>query len=229
MKIAIHQPDYVPYIGYFYKIYESDLFVFLDDAQYSNVGFTNQNKIKTPQGELKLKIPVEQTLGDRINDVITKDSIGWKEKHLKNLVMSYKRSKFFEEVYADMEQLLYSDYERISELNIHIITYISKKFGISKNFTKSSCYGITSKKEERVIDICAKLNGSYYLSGNGAKVYQVEDHFANKGINLIYTKFRPVYYEQLWGDFIWNLSILDYLFNYGYNWYYIKEWVESHE
>lgn len=229
IKIAIHQPDYLPYIGYFYKIYESDHFVFLDDAQYSNIGFTNQNRIKTPQGELKLKIPVKQTLGDKINEVITKNDLGWKEKHLKNLAMNYKRSKYFDEVYSDMEQLLDNDYEGISDLNIHVITYISKKLGISKEFTISSSLGITSKKEERVIDICTKLNGGCYLSGNGAKVYQVEEHFLDKGINLIYTEFKPVYYEQLWGDFIWNLSIVDYLFMYGYNWDYIKEWVKSHE
>ncbi len=231
MQIAIHQPDYLPYIGYFYKIYESDLFVYLDDALYSNshTGLTNQNRIKTPRGELKLKIPVKQTMGDKINEVITKDDLGWKEKHLKSLWMNYKKSKHFDEIYSDMEHLLRCDYKRISDLNVHIISYISKKLCISKEFINSSSLNITSKKEERIIDICSKLKASDYLSGNGAKAYQVEEHFLERGITLNYTKFKPVYYEQLWGDFIWNLSILDYLFMYGYDWNFIKERVESYE
>lgn len=229
MRIAIHQPDYLPYLGYFYKIYESDIFVFLDDVQYSNVGLTHENIIKSPIGGLKLKIPVKQTFGDKINEVTTKDSLGWKEKHLKNLWMNYKLSKHFDEVYSDMEHLLGNDYERISDLNIQIISYISNKLGISKEFIKSSSLNITTKKEERVIDICCKLNASYYVSGNGAKAYQVEEHFLERGITLVYTKFKPVYYEQLWGDFIWNISILDYLFMNGYDWNYIKERVDSYE
>ena len=88
MVISIHQPDYIPYLGYFYKMSQSDKFVFLDDAQYSNDNMHNWNKIKTPQGELRLKIPVENHLGDAINKVRTKDELGWREKHLKTIEMS---------------------------------------------------------------------------------------------------------------------------------------------
>ena len=92
MKISIHQPDYISYLGYFYKISKSDIFVFLDDAQFSNDNMHHWNRIKTPQGECRLKIPVEQHLGDPINRVRTKDELKWKQKHLKTLEMNYTKS-----------------------------------------------------------------------------------------------------------------------------------------
>lgn len=218
MIVAIHQPDYFPYPGYFYKIAHSDCFVFLDDAQYSNQGFTNWNKIKTPQGEFHLKVPVKQTLGNLIEDVATKDQLGWKQKHLKTLSMNYKKSQHFEEVYSDIEAILMVEYKNIAEMNIGIITMFSRKFGFNTQFIRSSDLNITTRKEERVLDICTKMHASVYLSGNGARVYQKEEHFKDRGIELNYSQYHSIVYDQLWGTFISNLSILDYLFNCGYDW-----------
>ena len=81
--VAIHQPDYIPWLGLYYKMAHCDVFIYLDDAQYSNQGDHNVNLIKTPQGSCRLKVPVEQHLGDLICNVRTKDELKWKEKHLK--------------------------------------------------------------------------------------------------------------------------------------------------
>ena len=96
MIVSIHQPDYLPWLGYFNKIALSDVFIFLDDAQFSTDNIHNWNRIKSPQGELKIKIPVEQKLGYKINEVRTKDELGWREKHLKSISMFYKRAPFFD-------------------------------------------------------------------------------------------------------------------------------------
>ncbi len=90
MVISIHQPNYFPWLGYFYKIAQSDVFVLLDDVQFSNEGMHNYHYIKTPQGSLRLKIPVEQHIGDLIMEVKTKDFLGWKEKHIKTIEANYK-------------------------------------------------------------------------------------------------------------------------------------------
>ena len=113
MIISIHQPDYIPYLGYFYKISKSDKFVFLDDAQFSNNNMHNWNKIKTPQGELRLKIPVAQSLGDSIMSVRTKDELKWKEKHLKTIEMNYSKSTFFLEFFPECKKLLLKEYNNI--------------------------------------------------------------------------------------------------------------------
>ena len=218
MIIAIHQPDYIPYPGYFYKIASCDCFVFLDDAQYSNEGICNWNRIKTPQGELRLKVPVKQSLGDTIQEVTTKDYLGWKQKHLKILKSNYSKAKFFEEIYTDIENLLAPEYENIAEMNISIIKRICEKFGIVKRFERSSSLEIKTRREVRVIDICSALGGNVYFSGNGAKVYQVEEHFQERGIELQYTNYHSITYGQCWGTFLPDLSIIDYLFNNGYDW-----------
>ncbi|MBH1939411.1 WbqC family protein [Mobilitalea sibirica] len=217
MIVAIHQPDYIPYPGYFYKIANSDCFIFLDDAQYSNAGFTNCNRIKTPQGELRLKIPVLQTLGDTIMEVVTKDELGWKKKHLKTLLLNYKKAKYFDEIYYDFEKLLMNKFDNIADMNIALIQQICKGLGIGKRFERSSSYRIQSARENRVIDLCKAVGASTYLSGIGARVYQKEEHFAGKDMKLTYSDYQPIVYPQLWGEFIPNLSILDYLFHQGYD------------
>lgn len=218
MIIAIHQPDYIPYPGYFYKIAKCDCFVFLDDAQYTNGGFSNWNRIKTPQGELRLKAPVKQTLGDSIQEVSTRDYLGWKQKHLKTLKMNYCKAKFFEQIYSDFEQILFPEYKNIADMNIAIIEYFCSQLGIAKRFERSSGLKLATRREERVIDICKAFGGSVYFSGNGARVYQVEEHFNERGIELQYSNYKSITYKQQWGEYIPNLSMIDYLFYNGYDW-----------
>lgn len=223
MVISIHQPDYIPYLGYFYKISKSDKFIFLDDAQYSNQNMHQWNKIKTPQGECRLKIPVEHHLGDKINQVRTRDELGWKKKHLKTIEMNYKKAAFFNKIFPKFEELILKDYDNLADMNISINKWICENFGFQIKFYLSSDFELETKREEKVIDLCAAVQGDLYYSGTGASVYQIEEHFLRKGITLKYTDYKPVQYSQLWETFIPNLSVLDYIFNYGFDWDFIEK------
>jgi len=216
MIISIHQPDYIPYLGYFYKIYQSEIFVFLDDVQFSNDNMHHWNRIKTPQGECRLKIPVEHKFGDKINQIRTKDELKWKEKHLKTIEMNYSKAQHFKEIYPQYKDIILKEYSDLAEINITINKFICKNFGFKTEFIRSSELNINSAKEDRVIDICLVLGGTTYISGNGAKAYQVDEHYENKGVHLKYTDYKPFEYKQQWGEFIPNLSILDYVFNCGF-------------
>ncbi|MBQ7725872.1 MAG: WbqC family protein [Clostridia bacterium] len=229
MIVSIHQPDYISYLGYFYKVSKSDAFVFLDDAQFSNDNMHHWNRIKTPQGECRLKIPVEQHLGDLINKVRTKDELKWKEKHLKTLEMNYKKAPFFEEVFSVFSELLLKEYPSLAQLNIAINTWIIQGFGFEAKLYRSSEMPIHTVREERVIDIVKALDGDVYISGNGAKAYQVDEHFTEKGIRLVYTDYQPIVYQQLWkkAGFLPYMSVLDYLFNCGFNWEYVENAVKE--
>ncbi len=221
--IAIHQPNYIPWLGYFYKIDQSDVFVFLDDVQYSNEGMQNYHYIKTPQGSYRLKIPVNSKFGKNINEIKTRDELGWKKKHLKTLELNYKKAKHFEEVFNDYSSLLLNDYTDLSHLDISIIKHICNKFGMSTDFISSSQLELNTKREEKVLDICSSLNSSVYYSGTGAKAYQDEENFNARGIELRYSVFKAFEYPQLWGDFQSNVSVIDYLMNCGYNWKQVLE------
>ena len=216
--IAIHQPNYIPWLGYFYKIHQSDKFVFLDDAQFSNQGMHNYHYIKTPQGSFRLKIPVDVKFGSLIKDVRTKDELNWKDKHMKTFEMNYKKSKFYEEVSSDLSQLISDNYANLADMNSHIIKFISKKLGIDTEFISSSELNLNSGREEKILDICNDLNGTTYYSGTGAKAYQSEDAFQKRGVELRYSVYTPFVYPQLWGEFQSNITIIDYLMNCGYDW-----------
>jgi hypothetical protein len=178
----------------------------------------NYHYIKTPQGSFRLKIPVNSKFGIQINQVTTKNELNWKQKHLKTLELNYRKSPHFEEVYQDFKQVIEFDGNNLSELNQRLISFICNKFEIKTNFFTSSSMAVNTNREEKVLDICQKLNASVYYSGTGAKAYQNEEEFTIRGIELRYSTFKPFVYPQLWGDFQPNVTILDYLMNCGYNW-----------
>ena len=228
--IGIHQPNYIPWLGYFYKIFESDVFVFHDDVQFSKSGSHNYHYIKTANGPFRLKIPVEQKHGYKINEVRTKDELGWKKEHLKRIRINYLKAPFFNEIYGDFESILLSDYDNLSELNIGLIKFIANKLGIETEYVVASSLHLNTRSEEKVIDICTKLSADIYLSGTGAKAYQKEENFLDRGIKLEYSKSKPFEFKQLWGDpFQSNVSILDFLMNYGYDWDFVIEKLKNNE
>lgn len=230
MNVGIHQPDYIPWLGLFYKMYLSDVFVHLDDAQYSNEAAHNFNRIKTANGPLRLKFPVEQHMGDLINGVRPKYELKWREKHLRTMEMNYARAKYFKEVFPELRDVFMVDYPNVAALNIGINEYIASKFGIRPKFVLSSSLDIPTKREEKVIDLCVAMGGTRYISGNGARVYQVPEHFAARGVELTYLDYKPIEYPQLWKEFLPCMSVLDYIFNCGYDWdYVVKKVAELNE
>lgn len=218
MTIGIHQPNYIPWIGYFYKIWMSDIFVFLDDAQFEKNGYADRNSIKTPQGTCYLKVPVElkRGLSTKYNEVRLKDELLWREKQLKTIQMNYKKAPYFGEIYPDIEKLFISGNKELSTFNIHFITTIAEKLNLNTDYKCSSEMDICGSGVNRIIRIVKACGGNVYYSGKGGANYQNEEEYDNEGIKLQYAKFVHPRYPQLWSEFIENLSVLDLLFNCGY-------------
>ena len=218
MIIAIHQPNFLPWPGYFYKIAKSDTFVLLDNVQYSKNSFINRNKIKTPQGELWLTVPVKSTgLSDLlIKNVQINNHVDWRKKHLRTLEMNYKRAKFFNQIYDAIEKVYYeTDWNNLCMLNTSLLKMTLEELGLESQLIRASELSIEGKSTQLLINIVNKLEGQTYLSGAGGEKYQEEDLFRDAGITLRYYDFDPPVYPQLWGDFIPKLSIIDLLFNCG--------------
>jgi len=215
--VAIHQPNFLPWIGYFYKIAKSDIFVFLDNVQYTKNSFINRNKIKTPQSAMWLTVPVSFNFGQLINEVKINNEINWREKHIRTLEMNYKRANFFEDVFEIIKKIYYlKNWQNLSDFNISLTKTIASYLGLDKPFVKSSALGIKGKSTELLIQIVKKVGGNVYLSGFGGAKYQEEGLFKNEGIKLVYYNFTHPIYKQLWNGFIANLSIVDLLFNAGH-------------
>jgi hypothetical protein len=221
MIVSVHQPQYIPWLGYFDKIAKSDCFVFLDCVQYKEREFQNRNKIRTKDGWGWLSVPViSKGLGrQKIADVAIDNGSAWKKQHLKSWEVWYARSPFFKENLAFFEKIYTTEWDKLSQLNIFITQYVFKMLGIEKPVFFESALQTTTTKTDRIIEICQKLKADVYLSGAGGRDYIEEDKFKAAGIALRYQDFiHPVYRQQFVSDkagFISHLSIFDLLLNEG--------------
>ncbi len=215
MKIAIHQPNYLPWLGYFYKMAKCDIFVLLDNVQYEKNGPTNRVKIKNPQGGFWLTFSVNKKFPQIITEIEFANFKEDRKKHLKSIELNYCRTKYFDYLFPELKKILEEDWQYLANLNIELIELLKEKFGIKTKLEIASNYNFQGKRDELLIDICKKFNADVYLSGKGGQKYQDEEKFKTSGIKLEYTNFIHPVYPQLWGDFIPGLSAIDLLFNCG--------------
>ena len=213
--VAIHQPNYLPWPGYFYKIAGCDHFVLLDDVVMASPGFTNRNRIKTKDGVLWLTVPCKNVFGQTlIKDVECADE-KWRKRHVRTLEMNYRRAPHFDTYIGRLREIMLSDERSICNLNIELIKQIAHWLGLSCSFQLSSTLGVPGTGDDRLINLVARLGGDVYLSGYGGANYQSEAKFREADIRLLYYGFEPPIYPQLWGQFEVALSVIDLLFNTG--------------
>lgn len=217
MKVAIHQPNYIPWIGFFQKISNADIFVILDTAEFTKNGIIHRNKIRTKEGWTWLTIPIENKYKEMpIKDVQLPNDRKWWGQHWGLIKANYGKSehfkefkKFFEEIYIEKKNTT------LQELNETIILYLFDCFNICPQIVRSSELEISPflAKTDLNIAILKKVGGDCYISGMGGQNYIDEIKFANEGIKLKYFKFEPFEYSQRWGGFEHYMSAIDILFN----------------
>ncbi|PFN79487.1 hypothetical protein COJ85_30775 [Bacillus sp. AFS076308] len=215
MIIAIHQPNYLPWCGYFHKMLSCDLFVILDDVPFSKTAITHRNKIKSPDGPRLLTIPLAHKNG-LINEVTISSDSKWAQNHWTTIQRNYARAPFWKE-FKDLFLPIYENPdEKLALFNLRIIEVMRTILEINTPIILSSeIPDSTGHKGEKIINLCKSLHATIYLSGTGAKVYNDEKEFERNQISLVYQKFDHPQYTQLWGDFSPNLSAIDLLFNCG--------------
>ncbi len=218
-RVAILQSNYLPWKGYFDIINSVDLFIFHDDLKYTKQDWRNRNKIQTPNGAQWITIPCGSNEKRLICEVEIKDST-WQKKHLTQIYENYKKSKYFKDYFPFFEEFYTKKkWANLSDLNQFLIREISKEYlGIRTKFEDSRKYGLTQKKNDRVIELLRKCNATSYLSGRSAKTYLNEGDFVKNKIDLVwmdYSGYRE--YEQVYSPFVHEVSILDLMFNVGMN------------
>lgn len=145
------------------------------------------------------------------------DGNAWAEKHFKTLCASYKRAKHFSEI-KDLIEPLYANFsdKYLSLLNFRFVELICNYLNITTKITSSSEYDLTGDATDRLLCICKQAEATEYVSGPSAKNYMKEELFAAENINLTFFDYDGYpEYQQLWGDFIHEVSVLDLLFNCG--------------
>jgi len=215
---VIMQPTYLPWIGYFDLMDQSDYFVFLDSVQFEKRSWQQRNKIKTSKGELLLTVPVlsKGKFDQKIKQVKIDKNANFSKDHLKAIKYNYSQAKYFRKIFPELENILNKDFDLLVDLNIELITWLKDKLGIKTKLKKSSLLKAKGKKAGLLINICQLLGATHYLSPPDAKSYiKGSKEFKDNKINLLYHDYKHPHYKQLYGQFISYLSIIDLLFNMG--------------
>lgn len=215
MIISGHQPNYLPWLGYFHKMMSCDLFVILDDVLHSKGAITNKNKIKGPEGARLLSVPLAQKKV-LIKDVTIQNESNWRVSHWGSLQSCYARAPYWK-LYKDLFLPVYENpVTRLAELNLKIIQIIRQLLDIKTPLVLVSEFpGIDGKKGTKIINICKFFGADICLSGIGARTYNDEEEFERNQLRLVYQDFKHPVYPQQWGEFLPNMSALDLLFNCG--------------
>lgn len=216
MIVAVHQPQYLPWLGYFDKIRRADRFCYLDNVQYKKNDWQNRNRIKTARGWQWLTVPVQYRFPQKISEVTINNTVNWKNKHLQSLVTNYNRAPFFKKFAKLFEEVYSKDWVFLSELNIALIERLKAAFGLDRApAVKSSELSLREDPTDRLIDICRKLKADAYLSGQDGVKYLDLGRFEQSGIQVIIQEFVHPVYPQLFKKFQPRMSVVDLLFNCG--------------
>ncbi|MEN3297868.1 MAG: hypothetical protein V7642_7121 [Burkholderiales bacterium] len=221
LKVAVHQPNYLPWLGFFHKIQGVDIFVLLDTVQFERRGYTHRVRIADQDGHLLwltqhiCKRPMEEYW---IKDVKFSDAY-WIEKHLKTFNAVYRRAPYFEETFDLIDSAFRSDISRLSVFNGGLIRILCTALKIPTEIIYASEIDMPPvlSPSERIARITERLGGTHYVSGAGAKAYNDQAVFEKYGVELTYNRFVASTYPQRHSEFCGGLSIVDACFNLGFN------------
>lgn len=218
VTLAIQQPTYLPWLGYFEQIAQCDVFVFLDNVQFERHSWQNRNRLRTVAGDsFWLTVPVEHaTLHTPIKDitVLRKNDV-WVRKHGNSLQASLGKAPFYKAFQHVVGKWLVHDVLMLADLNIALITDLARMLGLKPTFIRASDLPLTESKSALVAQICKIVGATRYYSAAGARAYLQEDMFAPLRVKLQYQDWPHPVYAQTGPGFVSHLSIMDALMNIG--------------
>jgi WbqC-like protein family len=222
--VAVHQPNYFPWLGYFDKIMRADVFVLLDHVQMSrghgrNRSYTQRVQILGHGRPTWLTVPVSKGHGSdqAISETFPDSQADWRRMHLVMLERCYEKHPAFDEVFLQVRAALTSASGSLADINAHIIGVLAGEIGAPCRFVRSSALPpMGTRKTELLVEVVRAVGGTRYLYGKGGAQYQDNEAFRHAGIEPIAQEYVQPTYPQVGSDvFIPGLSILDCLFNIG--------------
>ena len=217
-RVAIMQPTYLPWLGYFGLMQSVDLFIVLDSVQFAKRSWQQRNQIKTVNGPLWLPVPV-LSKGKReqlISEVEIDYSKNFPRSHMKTLDMNYKKSAYFDVLSPQLFAIFLADNKYLAGLTVSSIRWIHDVLGIKTPIRLASEFDVSGTKAELLVSLCEQVGATEYISPPGSKVYLDEsDAFVRRNIPLRYFHFTHPEYTQRFGEFLPNMSVIDLIFNCG--------------
>lgn len=217
MIVSIHQPAYLPWLGYFDKIRKADLFIYLDTVQFQKNSFQNRNKIRTKSGPIWLTVPMETSgklYTTPLSDMAIDPRQNWQSKHLAAIKMNYSRASQFERILPMIEPFYQRPWDRLSPLCWEMMLEFNRQLNIGTRIVKASeMDGIAGGKSDLVLNLCRAAGATTYLSGSLGRDYLNLDDFTAAGIDVVFQDYVHPTYVQQYKGFEPFLGIIDLLFN----------------
>lgn len=218
MRIGILQPSYLPWLGFFEQLNKSDIFIIYDDVQYDKNGWRNRNKIKTPNGSQWLTVPVHIKFEEHplIMNVKIDNKKNWRKTHLYSIRQNYSKAPFYKEYINIFEEAYLKDWDYLVDVNMYFISKLLECLGIkNKKMVKSSTINVEGGRIQKLVNICKVFKADIFYEGLKGMEYIDERSFNDNGIKVEYQNYKHPEYNQLYGDFISYLSVIDLLLNHG--------------
>ena len=215
MRVTIHQPQFLPWLGYLDKIDQADAFIMLDTVQFKRNEWQNRNRIRTAKGWQWLTVPVLQRFGQRIDEVLINPTAAWKGQHLRTLDMHYARAPYRDRYLAQLCELYSVTWNRLSDFNKATVQWLLDAYGITTPVHSAAEYEAREEPTDRLIDLCRAVGATRYLAGPGADHYMDRPRFESSGVLLEIQVFQHPIYRQVYEPFESNLSALDLLLMQG--------------
>jgi len=217
--VVIHQPDFVPYIGFFHRFLYSDLFIVLDHVQFvdgTSRAWTHRDRIKTEVGPQWLSLSITKTSSRMpINEIALSERVDWRSQHLRVIERCYKKAPFYDEIFPHVSYLYSGTSTMMAEFNLESIKLLMSLFDVQRPMILSSSLRPKGSRSDLLVDLLLKVGAVRYLSGQGARGYMEPSRFHTAGIDVVWQQFTHPIYPQLFPPFEPNLSALDLLFNCG--------------
>lgn len=216
-RVAIHQPEHLPWLGYLDKARHADCFVFLDTVAFKKNYFENRNRIRTPQGWAWVTVPIltKGKFGQAFTEVEINNAARWPEVYYRTLLQNYSKTPHWKEFAAPLEEIFLRPWSHLADLNLALIEFLWSAFDIPTPTLRASALHPAGKKSDLLLDICRKTGATEYLSGPSGKDYLDESIFTAAGITVKYHEFHHPEYSQAFSPFIPGMASVDLLFNEG--------------
>lgn len=215
MKIAIHQPQYLPWLGYLDKLDSADRFILLDTVQYRKGEWQNRNRIRTKDGWQWLTVPIIDRFPERIDQVEVNGRTDWQRKHGQALRLHYGKSPFWAPFGPELLGLLERPWGRLAELNLAVLDLCCRQLEIATPRILASSLAAREEPTDRLIDLCRAAGGTTYLAGQGGLEYMDLGRFRAAGLPVQVQAYRHPTYPQRYAPFVSHLSVVDLLVNCG--------------
>ncbi len=215
MRITIHQPQFLPWLGYLDKIDQADVFVALDNVQFKKNEWQNRNRIRTSQAWQWVTVPVLHRFGQLVNEVRINPTEHWRVQHLRAIEMHYARAPFRDPYVHELADLYREPWERLCDLNLAVLRWLLGAFGIATPIRLSSEWSLREDATDRLVDICRAVGATRYLSGPGADAYMDKDRFQAAGLTVEMQAFHHPAYAQCYEPFLPGMSAIDLLLACG--------------